>query len=221
MSNLSRSARRPPAVVSSSRWLLAGAALALAGLAGPVPAQDGGKSGEQVVASACVSCHTSGERGAPKIGDQKAWSARAARGLTALTQEALQGIRQMPAHGGSPGLSDKEIERAITTMVNKSGGHWVEPIDATRPAPARSGEQVVKTQCVKCHGEGTGGAPRIGDRAAWIPRLKNGLDATVRSAVNGHGGMPARGGMADLSDAEIRSAVTYMLNAAGASAPAK
>jgi cytochrome c5 len=127
MGKHSRSGRPSPAVASSSRWLLAAAALALAGLAGPAQAQGGGRSGEQVVASACASCHTSGERGAPKIGDQKAWSARAARGLTALTQEALQGIRQMPAHGGSPGLSDKEIERAITTMVNQSGGKWIEP----------------------------------------------------------------------------------------------
>jgi cytochrome c5 len=40
--------------------------------------------------------------------------------------------------------------------------------------------------------------------------LKDGLDNTVRSAMNGHGGMPARGGMANLSDAELRSAVIYL-----------
>ena len=67
-------------------------------------------------------------------------------------------------------------------------------------------------QCSKCHEPGTEGAPRVGDRAAWTPRLKNGLDATVRSAINGHGGMPARGGMADLSAAEVRNAVIYMFN---------
>ena len=222
MSNRSRFERHsPPGAVSSSRWLLVAAALALSVIAGSAQAQSSGKSGEQVVTSVCSGCHASGKLGAPKIGDKKAWSARAELGLTGLTREALKGIRQMPSHGGNPTLSDKEIERAIIYMVNESGGNWVEPIDTSRPVAERSGEQVVKAQCFKCHEEGKGGAPRIGDRAAWIPRLKNGLDATVRSAINGHGGMPSRGGLANLSDAELRNAVIYMLNAGSASAPAK
>jgi cytochrome c5 len=64
----------------------------------------------------------------------------------------------------------------------------------------RTGEQIVKAQCAKCHEAGTGGAPRIDDRAAWSQRMKRGLDATVRSAIKGHGAMPARGGLADLTD---------------------
>jgi cytochrome c5 len=71
----------------------------------------------------------------------------------------------------------------------------------------RSGEQIVAAQCAKCHQTGEGGAPRIGDRAAWTPRLKQGLDHLVHSAIKGHGGMPARGGMADTTDAEIRNAI--------------
>jgi cytochrome c5 len=82
----------------------------------------------------------------------------------------------------------------------------------------RSGEQVVKMRCATCHQAGEGGAPRIGDKAAWIPRLKDGLDGTVRSAIRGHGGMPARGGMAELTDAEVRSAVIYMYTPAAAPA---
>ena len=83
-------------------------------------------------------------------------------------------------------------------------------------AAERSGEQIVKGQCAACHEKGLHGAPRIDDRAAWIPRLKNGLDATVRSAINGHGSMPARGGMANLTDAELRAAILYMFYPAGA-----
>lgn len=74
----------------------------------------------------------------------------------------------------------------------------------------RSGEQTVKAQCVKCHGAGMNGAPKIDDRAAWAPRMRQGLDATVRSAIRGHGKMPARGGMADLTDGELRAAISYM-----------
>lgn len=79
----------------------------------------------------------------------------------------------------------------------------------------RSGEQVVKAQCVKCHGTGVNGAPKIDDRAAWAPRMTKGLDATVRSAIHGHGAMPARGGMADLTDSELRAAISYMFYPGG------
>lgn len=175
-------------------------------------AQHADRSGKEVVDSLCISCHGTGANGAPKIGDKKAWAARSAQGLSSLTQHALNGIRQMPPHGGNPGLSDTEIERAITYMVNQSGGHWTEPISRTEKTADRAGEAIVKAQCSKCHETGVGGAPKIGDRAAWIPRVKQGLDVVVRSAIKGHGAMPPRGGMADLTDSEIRSAVIYMMN---------
>jgi cytochrome c5 len=175
-------------------------------------AQVAERSGKEVVDSLCISCHGTGANGAPRIGDQKAWSARAARGLTGLSQSALKGIRQMPAHGGNPALTDTEIERAITYMVNQSGGHWTEPVSRISKAPERTGEEIVQAQCVKCHGTGVNGAPKIGDREAWTPRVKQGLDVVVRSAVHGHGAMPPRGGMADLTDTEIRSAIIYMFN---------
>jgi len=83
---------------------------------------------------------------------------------------------------------------------------------AAHAANEKTGKEVVDTACIACHGTGVNGAPKIGDRAAWIPRMKQGIDAVVRSAINGHGGMPARGGMANLTDAEMRSAVVYMFN---------
>jgi cytochrome c5 len=174
-------------------------------------AQSKERSGKQVVDAVCASCHRSGAHGAPKIGDREAWAKLASQGLSSLTQSALKGIRQMPPHGGNPELTDTEIARAITYMVNRSGGHWAEPVSKTAAAPERSGERIVKTQCAKCHGSGVGGAPKIGDREAWAARVKPGVDVMVRSAINGHGGMPARGGMANLTDPEIRDAVIYMV----------
>ncbi len=132
------------------------------------------RTGKEVVDSLCISCHSSGAGGAPKIGDTKAWAERAAKGLTGLSKSAMAGVRQMPAHGGNPNLSDTEIERAITYMVNQSGGHWTEPVSRTAPAPERTGKQIVEAQCIKCHGTGVGGAPKIGDRAAWTPRVRRG-----------------------------------------------
>ena len=80
----------------------------------------------------------------------------------------------------------------------------------------RGGAEVVAAQCSKCHQTGLHGAPKIDDRAAWAPRMKFGVDATVRAAIKGHGAMPARGGMADLTDAELRAAILYMFYPAGA-----
>lgn len=176
------------------------------------PVSAGGQSGQQVVEAVCAKCHATGANGAPKIGDQSAWSKRASQGLTSLTQHALEGIRRMPAHGGNPNLTDLEISRAITYMVNHSGGHWIEPLAVGFPVVERTGEQVVQTQCVKCHEKGLNGAPQIGDRQAWMPRMKYGVDFLVRSAAHGHGGMPPRGGEADLSDAELRNAILYMFD---------
>ena len=185
--------------------------VSLAGV-GVANAQTTERTGREVVDSLCISCHGSGASGAPKIGDKKAWADRAAKGLSGLSKNALAGIRQMPAHGGNMKLTDTEVERAITYMVNQSGGHWTEPVSRTVATAPRSGKEIVETQCVKCHGKGVGGAPKIGDRAAWTPRLKQGLDPVVASAIHGHGAMPPRGGMANLTDVEIRSAIVYMFN---------
>lgn len=175
-------------------------------------AQTGERSGKVVVETVCAKCHATGEQGAPKIGDTQAWRARAGQGLGGLTQHAVMGVRKMPAHGGSPNLTDLEIGRAITYMVNQSGGKWTEPASAKEMAAVRTGQQVVQGQCFKCHQDGLHGAPRIGDRDAWRSRLKQGIDQAVRSAIRGHGGMPARGDKADLTDAEIRNAILYMYN---------
>jgi cytochrome c5 len=169
------------------------------------------RTGKQVVDSVCIACHGTGANGAPKIGDRKAWNALASRGLASLSEDALKGIRQMPSHGGNPSLSDIEIQRAITYMVNRSGGHWIEPVSRTTPTAARSGEEIVMTKCADCHESGKNNAPKIGDKSAWIPRLKPGFDSLVQSAIHGHGGMPARGGFPDLTDAEIRSAIAFMI----------
>jgi cytochrome c5 len=182
-------------------------------------AQSTERSGKQVVDALCVSCHGTGAGGAPKIGDPKAWADRAAQGLSGLSSSALAGIRQMPAHGGNMKLTDIEVERAITYMVNQSGGNWTEPVSRTTPTPPRSGKEIVEAQCIKCHGTGAGGAPKVGDRAAWTQRAKQGFDTLVASAIRGHGAMQPRGGRADLTDPEIRNAIAYMLNAGAGATP--
>ena len=183
---------------------------ALSAFSGPADAQRRERAGKEVIDAACGACHLSGKDGAPRIGDAAAWAARTGQGLTMLTEHALKGIRKMPAHGGSTGVSDLELQRAIVYMVNNSGGRWVEP--AAMRTSALTSEAIVQQQCAACHQAGKDGAPKIGDRAAWTPRFAKGLDRLVASAVHGHGAMPARGGMPDLEREDIRDATLYMFN---------
>src|SRR3954468_2818045 len=107
----------------------------------------------------------------------------------------------------------RNTKSTLLLAVIAASGMLVQGAWAQEKAKGRSGEQIVKQQCSKCHQAGVNGAPKIGDRDAWIPRMKQGLDATVQAAINGHGKMPARGGMANLTDAELRSAIVYLVNA--------
>jgi cytochrome c5 len=185
-------------------------ALALLAAAAPAGAQDSRSSGREVYDVVCASCHDGADKSAPRIGDRSAWATLRKKGQEALTRDAIHGIRDMPAHGGSKGLSDYEIQRATVYLVNSSGGNWIEPRPPGAPAVKRSGEQVVKEQCSQCHLNGYADAPRIGDHANWQYYLRLGMDAAVRKVVRGHGDMPPRGGEADLTDEEIRAATIVM-----------
>ena len=81
----------------------------------------------------------------------------------------------------------------------------------------RSGEDLVKAVCAACHQTGAAGAPKIGDKAAWAPRLGQGLDGLVKSATVGKNAMPPKGGAADASESELARAIVFMANKSGAS----
>ena len=107
-----------------------------------------------------------------------------------------------------PGASD--AERDIARRLQKVGS--VEVRDANRPL--QSGEAVYQAQCAACHAAGVTGAPKFGDAGAWGPRLGQGYQALLTSALKGKGAMAPQGG-GNFSDLEIGRAVVYMANAAG------
>lgn len=86
------------------------------------------------------------------------------------------------------------------------------PAAATVAAGAGAGEALYKQACAVCHIAGVAGAPKFGDKAAWAPRVANGVDALVASVLKGKGAMPPKGGSA-ASEADIKSAVEFMLAA--------
>jgi len=89
--------------------------------------------------------------------------------------------------------------------------------DVPPVATTLSGPQVYNAACLACHGSGIGGAPILGDAAAWAPRIAQGDDVLKSHAVDGFtdvGFMPPKGGRIDLSDQEIYDAVDYMVGEA-------
>lgn len=187
------------------------------------------RPGEEVYKGQCAACHATGAAGAPKFGDAAAWGPRIKTGFDALVQSALKGKNAMAPQGGGE-FNDTEIARAVAYMANAGGATFAEPAAAGAPAAAAepapapaatavpaaaaaSGETLYKQACQVCHGAGIAGAPKFGDKAAWAPRLVAGIDAVYASAVQGKGGMPARGGT-QASDADLRAAVEYMAAAA-------
>ena len=109
------------------------------------------------------------------------------------------------------GLNAEDHKKGVMARIQKVGS--VEIRDANRPL--KSGEDVFKAQCTTCHSAGVAGAPKVGDAAAWGPRILTGLEALVNSALHGKGAMPAQGG-GDFDDVEIARAVAYMANSGGA-----
>ena len=184
----------------------------------------GARSGEEVVKATCATCHQAGVAGAPKIGDKAAWAPHIKEGLPALVQTAIKGKGPMPPKGGNASLSDDEVARAVVYMANQSGASFKEPAakpSAQKPqasaasagqAGAADGKKVYDSTCTACHTAGVANAPKPGDKAAWAPRLKQGMDTLVQSAVKGKGAMPPKGGNTALSDADVRAAVEFMVS---------
>ena len=112
------------------------------------------------------------------------------------------------------GAGSANAEMAKAMRLQKVGS--VEIRDANRPL--RGGEEVYKSQCSACHATGAAGAPKFQDAAAWGPRIKQGFDTLVHSALAGKGAMAPQGG-GEFNDTEIARGVVFMANAAGGNFP--
>jgi len=152
--------------------------------------------------------------------------------LLALTAFTLTVFFTARAIGGSAFEKAQNSPQAILDRIRPFGqvrvGKSDETLAAAAPAapataPAaepgaaagQGGEAVYTKACIACHSTGVAGAPKVGDKAAWEPRLAQGMDTLVSTALKGKGAMPPKGGHASLSDAEIKAAIAYMLEKSG------
>lgn len=108
----------------------------------------------------------------------------------------------------------------LTSLKGPDGAEPAQPVAApvktaqvAPPAVAApaSGESVYKNACLACHAAGVAGAPKLGDKAAWAPRVAKGKPLLHEHALKGFNAMPAKGGNASLADADVKAAVDYML----------
>lgn len=123
------------------------------------------------------------------------------------------------------------IVAALAACGKKEAAPEVAPavvVVAPAPAPAAAapvlaaasaadlaiGEKVYTASCVSCHGAAVLGAPKLGDKPSWTPRIAKGIDVLYKSSMEGVKMMPPRGGNAALKDEELKAAVDYMVSKA-------
>ncbi len=80
------------------------------------------------------------------------------------------------------------------------------------PALADKGQEVYEGSCKACHTGAIPTAPRVGDKAAWAPRVAKGVDALVETVKAGKAPMPPKGNCGQCSDADLKAAVEYMIS---------
>ena len=114
----------------------------------------------------------------------------------AISDKQRAGIEERIAPVGSVCL---EGDSSCGTAVAATGG------------AAKSGEDIYNSSCMACHASGAAGAPKLGDVAAWAPRIGKGVETLYSSAISGFNGMPAKGLCMSCSDDELKATVDYML----------
>ena len=106
--------------------------------------------------------------------------------------------RIQPVGKWDPGAAPAQVAQAPAGQKPAAG-----PVD---------GKAVYSQTCVACHQASVAGSPPLGDKAAWAPRIKQGMDVMVQSVLKGKGAMPPKGGNAALTDAQVRAAVEFMVS---------
>ena len=206
---------------------------ALAGK-GQMPPQSGGDFSDYEIARAVVFMTNKAGAGfsdpAPPAATAPATTTTAAGAGMGVAGTAVA-TAAAPNAGGSPmpdpnaGRPETTAQAALNTQVrdvppNADPGRAKTQVAAnnaaaattTAPAAATAAPALFAQVCSTCHTPGIAGAPKVGDKAAWAPRIAQGIDALTTNAIKGKGAMPPKGG-SSASDADIKAVVTYMVNA--------
>ncbi|HEC13815.1 MAG TPA: cytochrome c5 family protein [Acidiferrobacteraceae bacterium] len=139
-------------------------------------------------------------------------------GLIALTL-VIYAVANMVGGKATVKLSQTGHDKAVAEHIQPMGILAVSAaaaMDTLIPtASAADGKATYNAACTACHGTGVAGAPKVGDKASWKPRIAQGNDTLYEHALKGYQGkkgfMPAKGGNASLADADVKAAVDFMV----------
>ena len=127
---------------------------------------------------------------------------------TTATQEAA------PAQAPAPQIAEPEVAPAVEapepTAEPDEQQAAAEPPADTQTSSA-DGQKIYQSSCQACHVAGVAGAPKLGDKEAWAPRIAKGNDALLSSVTKGLNAMPPKGTCMSCSEDELRAAVEYMV----------
>lgn len=133
------------------------------------------RSGEEVYASTCGTCHNSGIAGAPKLDDKTSWETRLSGGFSALVASSITGKGGMPARGGNPEITDSEMELAVSHMIKQAGIELVASSAAmTTPAVTNESMEVEVKTTTPSEAE---------EKSAMESKAKETKDAVVKKLV--------------------------------------
>ena len=116
--------------------------------------------------------------------------------------------------GGDAGTPEQIAARiAPVGVVNTDASAVAAPVAPIAAVVDEGpGAAIYNKTCGTCHATGVAGAPMLGDKAAWEPRMAQGVDGLLNTAVNGKGAMPPRGTCMDCSDDDLITVIEYMLS---------
>ena len=144
-------------------------------------------------------------------------------GLTACSQEAKQETQETAQAVASEVKTEAASAADATASAAQEAADKVEAAaskaeEAAKPEEAAKvdGKAVFEANCKACHSGLIPGAPAVGKKEDWAPRIKQGKDTLHKHALEGFNSMPAKGGNGSLSDDEVKAAVDYMANESGA-----
>ncbi len=144
-----------------------------------------------------------------KAGIDLAGGAAPAAAAAPVEQAAAPVVADAPADKAATPVEQAAAPAVADAPADKAAA----PVEqAAAPAAAAiDGEKIYKGICFSCHDVGVAGSPKLGDKAAWAPRIATGNEALYHSSINGKNVMPAKGGNPALSDDEVKAAVDFMV----------
>ena len=157
----------------------------------------------------------------PKGGNPDLTDIEVARAVAYMANQAGANFSEpAPPAGATPAAATTATPTSPANPATVASAAAAPANAAPAAAPAASGgdaskgKSVFDSTCAVCHGTGVAGAPKVGDKAAWAPRLKQGVPALYESALKGKGAMPPKGGNMSLSEADVKAAVDFLASQA-------